>query len=96
MATAGSDTDAAGRWLGLAVFLLGIVILVIVFSMAYRDLLASGAFGVLSGSPARNGGAEWWRLAVKGVYLIIMMAVGALIANRGIGLYAASRGTHED
>jgi hypothetical protein len=88
-------SDAAARWLGLAVFLLGILILALVFSMAYRDLAAAGALGTLSSSPPREGAADWWRLAVKGVFLIIMMAVGALVANRGIGLYAASRASHE-
>jgi hypothetical protein len=39
--------------------------------------------------------ADWWALAVKGVMFVIMMVSGALIANRGIGLYAAARDTGE-
>lgn len=83
--------DSTGKWLGLAVFLLGIVFLVVVFLQGYRDLAATGALGQLPADPVREARADWWALAVRGVILGVMMICGALIANRGIGLYAASR-----
>jgi hypothetical protein len=88
------STDSTGRWLGLAVFLLGVAILLFVFVTAFRDLSAAGVLGQLS-APAREARADWWGLAVKGVFLVVMLAAGAMIANRGIGLYAVARGTDE-
>jgi hypothetical protein len=93
MATARS-TDSTGRWLGLVVFLLGVAILVFVFATAFRDLSAAGVLGQLT-PPAGEMRADWWGLAVKGVFLVVMLAAGAMIANRGIGLYAAARGADE-
>ncbi|OFX31059.1 MAG: hypothetical protein A2Z07_09780 [Armatimonadetes bacterium RBG_16_67_12] len=87
--------DSTGKWLGLVVFLLGVAFLVSVFVLGYRDLAATGALGQLTTDAARESRADWWALAVKGVMLAIMMISGALIANRGIGLYAASRPADE-
>jgi hypothetical protein len=93
MATARSAGDATGRWLGLVVFVLGVVVLVLVFVMAYRDVLGTGVLGQLTDAQAARTVPDWWTLAVRGVMFVIMMISGALIANRGIGLYAAARGT---
>jgi hypothetical protein len=91
MAMIRSTGDPTGKALGVAVFLLGIAFLVFVFVLGYRDLAATGALGQLSSNAARESRADWWALGVKGVMLAVMMICGALIANRGIGLYAASR-----
>ncbi|MDQ7857438.1 MAG: hypothetical protein QN174_04600 [Armatimonadota bacterium] len=88
------STDAMARALGLGVFLLGVVILLFVFATAFRDLAAAGVLGQL-GAPGREARADWWGLAVKGVFLLIMLVAGAVVANRGIGLYGAARGTDE-
>ena len=88
--------DPAGRWLGLVVFLLGIVILIAVFVIVYRDLVGAGVLGQLtSPSPAAQADADLRALATKGVLLFLMCYVGSAVAGRGIGLYAASRATHE-
>lgn len=87
--------DSTGKSLGLAVFLLGILFLVFVFVLGYRDLAATGVLGQLTTDAAREARSDWWALAAKGVMLAVMMICGALIANRGIGLYAASRTADE-
>jgi hypothetical protein len=88
--------DPAGRWLGLLVFLLGVAFLVAVFAMAYRDLAGAGVLGqVTSPSAAAQAESALWTLAAKGVLLFLMSYVGSATAGRGIGLYAASRASHE-
>ncbi|MDR7523112.1 MAG: hypothetical protein QN168_11670 [Armatimonadota bacterium] len=96
MKTARSDDDPAARWMGLAVFLLGIACLVVVFVLMYADLAGSGLLGQLA-SPAtpRDATAAWWTLAAKAVFFFLMIYAGSAIAARGIGLYAAARAPHE-
>ncbi|MDR7417952.1 MAG: hypothetical protein QN178_03470 [Armatimonadota bacterium] len=95
MAATRTAGDATGRWLGLGVFVLGVIFLVLVFSMAYRDVVSAGVLGRLMEQQAAQRAPDWWALAVKGVMFVIMMISGALVANRGIGLYAAARGGDE-
>jgi len=88
--------DTTARGIGLGVFLLGIVFLIVVFVLAYRDLTGAGVLGqVASATAPREAGAAWWTLAVKGVLFFLMAYVGWAVAGRGIGLYAASRAPHE-
>lgn len=87
-----SRDDSAGKWLGLAVFILGIAFLVLVFNFAYKDLTGSGVLGQLaSPSPSVAADAALRTLAIKGVLLVLMAYVGSAVAGRGIGMYAASR-----
>jgi hypothetical protein len=96
MSSVRSESDQSGRWLGLLVFLLGILFLVIVFTLAYRDLTGAGVIGQLTGSaPAVDAGEALRTLALKGVLLFLMAYVGSAVAGRGIGLYSASRAPHE-
>ena len=81
-----ATADAAGKSLGLAVFGLGVLLLLGVFGLAYRDLVAAGdgvAVSRLLAAPAV--------LVVKGALLVIMGAVASAIANKGIALYQAAR-----
>ncbi len=88
--------DATARGIGLGVFLLGIVFLIVVFVLAFRDLAGAGVLGQLASPTApREPGAVWWTLAVKGVLFFLMIYAGSAVAGRGIGLYAASRAPHE-
>ncbi len=91
-----SDDDGMARGVGLIVFLLGILILILVFVLVYRDLTGAGVLGRLSG-PALTVEANvaLQTLAVKGVLFFLMAYVGSAVAGRGIGLYAASKGQHE-
>ncbi len=81
-----ASADAAGKGLGLAVFGLGVVLLLAVFGLAYRDLVAAGdglTVSRLLASPVV--------LVVKGALLVIMGAVASAVANKGIALYQAAR-----
>lgn len=78
--------DATGRGLGIAVFLLGVILLISVFVMAYRDLLAASdgtIFQRMFNLPVA--------LMFKGGLLLIMGIVASAIANKGISLYEATR-----
>lgn len=80
--------DAAGKSLGLIVFLIGVVMLIGVFVLAYRDLIAAAQASGLSrllNLPAT--------LVYKGALLFIMGVVSSAIANKGIALYQAARTT---
>lgn len=91
-----STDDPSGKWMGLAVFLLGAAFLTIVFVMAYRDVVASGMLGrVAAAGPTPEPGPALVALAIKGVMLVVMAVAGGALANRGIGLYAAARGSDE-
>lgn len=78
--------DAAGKTLGITVFILGVAMLISVFVLAYRDLIAAADGSVLSrlfNLPAT--------LLFKGALLFIMGIVASAIANKGIALYEAAR-----
>ncbi len=95
-----SDTDAVARWVGVGVFLLGIVFLIIIFNLAYRDLTGAGVLGKLGpaaveGRPAVEANTALQTLAVKGVMFFLMAYIGSAVAGRGIGMYAASRAPHD-
>lgn len=80
-------TDATGRTLGIAVFLLGVLLLLGVFAMAYRDLVAASdgsIFQQMFNLPVT--------LTFKAALLLVMGIVASAIANKGISLYEASRG----
>jgi len=82
-----TSTDAAGRGLGIAVFLLGVALLGAVFVIAYLDLVAAGdgaIFQRMFNLPVT--------LTFKAGLLLVMGVVASAIANKGIALYEASRG----
>lgn len=77
--------DGAGRRAGLAVFVLGVLLLVAVFYLAFLELVASGALT----SPAASQSALLL-VATKGLFLFLMGFVASAISNKGIGLYQAA------
>ena len=85
--------DRAGRAAGLVVFVLGVVLLLVVFYLAYLELIASGALAGASGRPA---GDVALFIAGKGLFLFVLGFVASAIANKGISLYQASGGTNID
>jgi len=79
--------DTTGKALGVVVFVLGVLLLITVFVLAYRDLIAAddaSLFTRLVNLPMA--------LLFKGALLFIMGVVASAIANKGIALYQASRG----
>jgi len=97
MQSARPADDPTGKWLGLSVFVLGIVFLVVVFFLAFRDLMAAGVLGQLSSpSPSIEATSAIVALGVKFVLFVVLGYVGSAVAGRGIGLYAASRADHEE
>lgn len=79
-------TDPAGRLLGIVVFLIGVAMLVAVFFIAYRDLIASSdgsIFQRMLNLPVT--------LTFKAGLLLVMGIAASAIANKGIALYAAAR-----
>lgn len=88
--------SAAGRVLGIIVFLLGIGILVLVAVIAYRLFNASGtALPVTPGSPAgatAQLGASVVRLLYRIALLVILCLAGSLVAARGLHLYFVAAG----
>jgi len=81
-----SAADSAGRTLGMAVFLLGVAMLVVVFGLAYRDLIASEDGLTFSRILSLPGA-----LVFKGALLLVMSVVASAIANKGIALYQSAR-----
>ncbi len=78
--------DAAGKTLGIGVFVLGIAMLVAVFGLAYRDLIATADGQTVSRWMALPGA-----LVFKSGLLLIMGVVASAIAGKGIALYEAAR-----
>lgn len=77
--------DGAARRAGLAVFALGVLLLLMVFYLAYLELVASGTLT----SPASSQ-STLLPLATKGLFLLLMGFVASAISNKGIGLYQAA------
>lgn len=82
------STDTTGRGLGIAVFLLGVAMLIGVFVIAYVDLVAAG-----DGSIFQRMFNLPVTLTFKAGLLLVMGIVASAIANKGIALYAAARST---
>jgi hypothetical protein len=78
--------DTTGRSLGIGVFVLGVLMLVSVFAIAYLDLVAAAdgtLFEKMLNLPVT--------LTFKAALLLVMGIVASAIANKGISLYEASR-----
>jgi Na+-transporting NADH:ubiquinone oxidoreductase subunit NqrF len=80
--------DPAGRVTGIAVFAVGVLLLLAVFYLAYVELVASGALTV----PGRSAGEAALFVAAKGLFLFVLGFVASAIANKGIALYQAAGG----
>ena len=78
-------TDGAGRRAGLAVFVLGVLLLLVVFYLAYLELVASSTLV----APTSNQSALL-PVATRGLFLFLMGFVASAISNKGIGLYQAA------
>ncbi|HXF81369.1 MAG TPA: hypothetical protein VNN19_01240 [bacterium] len=78
--------DTTGRSLGIAVFVLGVVMLIAVFVMAYLDLVAAA-----DGSIFRRVMNLPLALTFKSALLLVMGLVASAIANKGIALYEAAQ-----
>lgn len=92
-------SGTAGGFLGVIVFLAGVAILVFTFGLA-RDLFTQDpnqVLGLTKDKPLdlNNAGATLVGVLLKVLLLLVMALVGGMIANRGIRLYADSRGTKE-
>ena len=82
--------DRTGRITGITVFTLGVLLLLVVFYLAYLELVASGALaGTAGGRPA---GDTALFVAAKGLFLFLLGFVASAIANKGIALYQAAGG----
>jgi len=79
--------DRKGRAVGMAIFALGIIALIFVFSVAYR-MFTLPSSQLFSGPLTAAGlGSATIVVLVRIVLLFIMTLAGALIASRGIQLY---------
>lgn len=90
--------DWLGSLVGLAVFLAGIALIVMVFRLAYDmyKVPPKVALKIEPGKPLDvattvNALAD---IVVKIVFLLFMAGSGSMVANRGIYLYSKSRGRH--
>ncbi|MGH2453745.1 MAG: hypothetical protein ACRDF5_08275 [bacterium] len=85
-----SGSDPAGKWLGLAVFVLGIGLLVFVFVQGFEEFVRVDAL-------TRPGGGdnifETTFLIALGKWLLLFLLayVASAMAGRGIALYQAAR-----
>ena len=90
--------DWLGSLVGLAVFLGGIALILLVFQLAYDmyKVPPKVALKIEPGKPLDvattvNALAD---IVVKIVFLLFMAGSGSMVANRGIYLYSKSRGRH--
>lgn len=96
--TARAHRDLFGSLLGVAVFLGGVVLMVVVFRLAYGMFTTSphAALGLQQGKPLdiNTVGPNFAGIIIRILLLLVMGVTGSLVANRGIALYTASRALH--
>lgn len=86
-----SGPHRAGRWSGGVIFLIGLAMLVGVFSLAVVAFLQVPE--ALAGAQ-RTGRGLGWALAGTAAqvgFLIVMAYAGSLISSKGLELYGAAR-----
>jgi hypothetical protein len=90
--------DRGGRAIGMVIFILGIVILLFVFAMAYAMFTApaSQVFGATPNATATGLGSALALMLIRIGLLFIMTLAGSLIAARGIHLYLGSAERRRD
>lgn len=95
MAESAKKPDLFGGGLGILVFLGGIGLLVLTFSLAYGmfSVPQSQALGIEKDKAVdlAMAGGSFAGLIVRVLLLLVMGAVGSMVANRGIKLYVESR-----
>jgi multisubunit Na+/H+ antiporter MnhB subunit len=86
-------SDASGRILGMVVFIVGVVLLLFVFYIAYLELTGEMLRG-LAAPPAEQRAPNLNAalvLVLKAIFLFILGYLGSAVAGRGIGMYHAAR-----
>lgn len=88
--------DWFGALVGLATFLGGVALLLLTFRLAY-DLFTVPPERALGAQPGQAldlpmAGQSLTTILLRVLLLIVMAAVGSLIANRGVSLYVGSGG----
>lgn len=96
MAEQRGHSGIAGGVFGIIVFLAGVAMLLFTFKLA-SDLFTQDPnqlLGLTKDEPLdlNNAGASFAGVVFKVLFLLVMAIVGGMIANRGIRLYADSRG----
>lgn len=88
------ERDRAGQTVGMIVFVLGVLLLLAVFFLAYLELIGSGALaGSFSG---RSTGDVALMVATKGLFLFVLGFVASAVANKGVALYQAAATVREN
>lgn len=90
-----SRTRSGSATVGVLVFLVGIGLVAFAFKLAY-EMFMTPPEAVLS--PGKNSAIDinsltsnLFQVVVKVILLIVMAAIGSMVANRGIKLYASPR-----
>jgi hypothetical protein len=87
--------DPPGKGLGLAVFAVGIVLLVFVFYRGYVELIQAGLLQqtmAQAQNPGRLDALVVFSVLAKWLVLFLLAYVASSICGRGISLYQAARG----
>ncbi len=85
--------DPPGKWLGLIVFALGVVLLAFTFYRGFVELVQVGLLSQTVGGAQSTKIPDTFLLAIaKWLLLFLLAYVSSSIAGRGISLYQASRG----
>lgn len=87
-----------GAIIGLAVFFLGIVLLIFVFQLAYSQFSTPVENSYIQINP--EGGqinlqSDLLAIIIKAVFLFVMALCGSWISSRGLQLYRASKAEKE-
>jgi hypothetical protein len=82
-----TERDGVGRGAGIGVFVVGVLLLLAVFYLAYREMVALAASLADASIPKTDLALQ---VAMKGLLLLLMGFVGSAVANKGIALYEAS------
>jgi len=86
--------DPPGKWLGLAVFGLGILLLAFVFYRGFVELIQAGLLQrtvAQAQSPGRLDSVDVFAVLVRWLVLFLLAYIASTIAGRGIALYQAAR-----
>ncbi len=87
--------DLIGRIVGMLVFLIGVGLLLVVFSFAYQLFNTPPALALglnFTGNPKSDPsptkiGVQLTWLILRICYLVVMSIAGSLVSNKGINLY---------
>lgn len=86
--------QAAGRFIGLFVFLVGIAILVLTFALTYQAFQNPNTI-ISAKEISGHNIPNWWQVllpvALRFLFLLAMGYIGSLIAARGAQFFFSSR-----